>query len=449
MNNKITEGSITKQLMLFFLPILFGTFFQQLYNIADAAIVGHYLGKNNLSAVGGPTNTIINLLVGFFVGLSSGAGVVISQYFGAKNYEGAKKSIHTTVAIGIASGVVLTVAGIILSPILLEATGTPESVMGPANAYLRVYFAGIIFLTLYNMGSGILRAMGDSKRPLYFLIIACFVNIGLDILFIAVLKMGVEGAALGTIISQALSVVLTFIALSKMDDSVRFEIKKIRFDSKIFVMMLGIGIPAGMQSVLYSISNILIQSSINSFGEDTVAAWTAYGKTDVFFWMTLQSLGVAITTFVGQNFGANNLDRVKKSVRRGILLACTLTIALSSCILLFGKYYLRIFLKEPEVIEIAVRMIWYLVPFYITFVSVEIISGALRGTGDTIIPMIITCIGVCVLRVLWIKIGVNIHNTLFTVCLAYPITWAITSVAFIIYYLTGRWYKKHSLVQKQ
>ncbi|MBQ7815768.1 MAG: MATE family efflux transporter, partial [Oscillospiraceae bacterium] len=300
--NRILEGGLYKNIMLFFLPIWFGTFFQQLYNTVDAVIVGNFVGKAALAAVGGPTGTIINLLVNFFVGISSGAGVVIAMYYGSRNVEKTYRSIHTAVAISIAGGLILMAIGIPFSPLFLEWMGTPADILEQATVYIRIYFCGAVFNLVYNIGSGILRAMGDSKKPLYFLIVASIVNIVLDVIFVVGFKMGVAGVGLATIIAQFSSAVLVIITLKKLPEDIMLDFKQVRLNKAMCGEIFKIGIPNGIQSIAFSISNIAIMSSINAFGTDTVAAWTAYGKIDAMFWMTVGSFGIATTTFVGQNF---------------------------------------------------------------------------------------------------------------------------------------------------
>ncbi|MDD3430276.1 MAG: MATE family efflux transporter [Oscillospiraceae bacterium] len=441
--NKITQGSIPKQLLAFFFPIWVGTFFQQLYNTVDAVIVGNFVGKEALAAVGGPTGTIINLMVGFFVGMSSGAGVVIAQYYGARREDETSKAVHTAMALALWGGVMLTVCGLVFSPTLLRSMGTPESVMQHATAYIRIYFAGTVFNLIYNIGSGILRAVGDSKRPLYFLMICSGCNVVLDILFVAVLQMGVTGAALATILSQAVSAGLVLLSLTNVESVYRLHLSKIKLDFCILGRIIHIGLPAGLQSVMYSVSNIVIQASINGFGLDTVAAWTAYGKIDGLFWMTISSFGTAITIFVGQNFGAGFYDRVKKSVRICFVMSAAVTVVLSSALLLGGPYLYRLFTDDEKVIALGIEIMRFLVPYYFTYVAIDILSGAMRGAGDGIVPMIITCIGVCVLRVIWISFAVPMWPTLKTACFSYPLTWSITSVAFVVYYIQGSWLRRH------
>lgn len=402
--NQITGGVIWKQLLVFFFPILLGTFFQQLYNTADAIIVGKFVGKEALAAVGGATGNLINLVVGFFVGLSSGATVIISQFFGGRRDQEVSHAVHTAVALALAGGLLLTVLGIAFSPAILRMMGTPDEVMGYAITYIRIYFAGMIPSLIYNIGSGILRAVGDSRRPLFFLICACMVNILLDILLVVGLEMGVAGAALATILSQTVSAVLVVVTLCRAPFSYRLEIKKIRFYKSLLDRIVQIGFPAGLQSVMYSISNVIIQASINTFGTDVLAAWTAYGKMDGLFWMTVSAFGVAITTFVGQNFGAGQYDRVKKSVRVCLGMAMGATVLLSAFLLLLGKPLFGMFTDDPEVISQGLSMLRLLVPTYFTYVCIEVLSGAVRGAGDSLIPTLMTLTGVCLLRIVWVMV---------------------------------------------
>lgn len=432
--NQITEGVIWKQLLLFFFPILFGTFFQQLYNTVDAVIVGRFVDKEALAAVGGITGTLINLLVGFFVGLSSGATVIISQFYGAKQPDSVSRAVHTAIAFSFLGGIALMVIGFLAAPWALRVTGTPEDIMGYAVLYIRIYFMGIIGNLIYNIGSGILRAIGDSRSPLFFLIVGCFVNIILDILFVVVLHMSVAGAALATILSQLVSAVLVLVVLSRSREAYRLYFRKIRLDIGMLNRIIKIGFPAGLQSVMYSFSNIVIQAGVNALGTDTVAAWTAYGKIDGIFWMTINAFGISITTFVGQNYGARKIDRVHKGIKACLLMTLAATILLSSFLYLCGGFVLSLFTNDPFVWQIGLDILHFLVPVFFTYICIEILSGALRGTGDCWIPMVITCLGVCVLRVAWILFVVPYKPDIFTVAFSYPMTWVVTSVLFVIYY---------------
>ncbi len=434
-SNAITEGVIWKQLLLFFFPILFGTFFQQLYNAIDAIIVGRYVGKEALSAVGGSTNTVIQLIVGFFVGLSSGATVIISQYYGAKKQEMVEYAVHTAIAFSVIAGLVMSAAGIITAPAVLKAMNTPEDVLGPSVTFLRIYYLGMVGNLVYNIGAGILRAVGDSKRPLYFLIVSCLTNIVLDMLLVVGFGMGVAGAALATIISQALSAVLVIMLLVRTSDMHRLVLRNIRLDKRMLARIIRIGFPAGMQSIMYSSSNVIIQAGINSLGTDTVAAWTAYSKIDSIFWMIVSAFGISVTTFVGQNYGAGKKERMRKGVRICMAMTFAATFFISFVLYFGGIYCYRLFTTDAAVIRIGVDMLRYLVPVYFTYVTIEILSGALRGVGDSWIPMLICLIGICALRVAWLMLAVPLRKNIYTIMFSYPLTWVVTTILFVIYYL--------------
>ena len=432
--NQIIHGVIWKQLLLFFFPIVLGTFFQQIYNTADAIVVGRFVGTEALAAVGGSTSQIINLIVGFFVGLSSGATVVISQYYGAHDRENLSKALHTAFAFSLVGSVVISAVGLICSPILLRVMNTTEEVIGPSATYLRIYFGGILFVFIYNIGSSILRAVGDSRRPLYYLIVCCIINIVLDIVLVVGLGMGVAGAAIATVFAQGVSAVLVVMALCRSTDLFRLEIRKIRFHQEALELLIKIGLPAGLQSVMYSFSNVIIQTSLNSFGTNTMAAWTAYGKIDSFFWMVISAFGISITTFVGQNYGARKFGRMRKSVRICIGMAMGASVAISAIFLLFGKYVYQLFTTDATVIEIGMHMMVLMAPAYAVYVFIEVYSGALRGTGDVLVPMLMTCGGVCVLRILWVLFVVPLKPVIDTIIYSYPISWTLTALMFIFYY---------------
>ena len=432
--NRITEGSIFGQLLLFFFPILFGTFFQQLYNTADAMVVGRFVGKQALAAVGGSTSTLINLLVGFFVGLSSGATVVISQFYGARKADKVHWAVHTSIAFSVIGGIIFMIVGLVGSPWALETMKTPEDVMGHAVVYIRIYFLGIIVNLVYNMGAGILRAVGDSRRPLYFLIASCFTNIILDVLLVAVLRMGVAGAALATITSQLLSAILVVRALMKTDDMYKLEWKKVRIDQRMLQRIVRIGIPAGMQSVMYNISNVIIQAGVNTLGTDNVTAWATYGKVDGLYWMMINALGISATTFVGQNFGAGRLDRVRKGAGACMVIGVVLTASVGVVLYNGGHLLVELFTTDRQVQAISMDLLHFMVPTFITYIAIEILSGTLRGVGDAWMPLVITGIGVCAVRVLWIMLVLPHYHTIIGAAFCYPLTWSLTTVAFVIYY---------------
>ena len=440
--NGIVEGVIWQQLLIFFFPILLGTFFQQLYNTADAMIVGKYVGKQALAAVGGSTGTLINLVVGFFIGLSSGATVIISQFYGARRDQDVSRTVHTALAMALTIGFFLTFAGWYLAPWMLSVLETPPDVMEPALTYLRIYFLGMVPSLVYNVGSGILRAVGDSRRPLYFLIAACLTNIVLDVLFVMGWEMEVAGAALATILSQAVSAGLVLMVLTRSRQSYCLQWRQIRFHGDLLGRILRIGFPAGLQSSMYAISNVLIQRFINVFGTDVSAAWSAWGRLDGMEWMILGAFGISITTFVGQNFGAGKLERVKTGVWQCMLMAFGTSVLCSAILMLFGRTLFGMFANETAVIDKGMQILWMIAPFYVTFVCIEILSGALRGTGNTLAPTLITLGGVCALRLVWLLGYVRLHPSLELTMLSYPVTWIITSLLFIGYYLSGGWLRR-------
>ncbi|EEQ60337.1 MATE family efflux transporter [Clostridiales bacterium TF09-2AC] len=432
--NRITEGSIFGQLLLFFFPILFGTFFQQLYNTADAMVVGRFVGKQALAAVGGSTSTLINLLVGFFVGLSSGATVVISQFYGARKADKVHWAVHTSIAFSVIGGIVFMIIGLAGSPWALEAMKTPEDVMGHSVVYIRIYFLGIIANLIYNMGAGILRAVGDSRRPLYFLIASCLTNIALDILLVAVLRMGVAGAAIATISSQLLSAILVVRTLMRTDDMYKLEWNKVRIDRRMLQRIVRIGIPAGMQSVMYNISNVIIQAGVNTLGTDNVTAWATYGKVDGLYWMMINALGISVTTFVGQNYGAGRMDRVRKGAGACMVIGVVLTASVGVLLYNGGHLLVELFTTDQQVQAISMDLLHFMVPTFITYIAIEILSGTLRGVGDAWVPLVLTGIGVCAVRVLWIMFVLPKYHTIIGAAFCYPLTWSLTTIAFVIYY---------------
>ncbi len=433
--NQITEGIIWKQLLIFFFPIVFGTFFQQLYNTIDTIIVGHFIGKSALASVGGSSTQIVNLVVGFFTGLSSGASVIIAQFYGARDERSVQESLHTAYAFSILGSIAISIPGILLAPHLLRWMNTPAELIRDSALYLRIYFAGILFVFIFNVGSSILRAIGDSKHPLYYLMVCCLLNIILDILCVVWLDMGVAGAAIATFFSQAASAALVTRKLMVSGGILKLSLKQLRFHANILRSLLRIGMPAGFQSIMYSLSNVIIQSALNSFGTDTVAAWSVYGKLDAVFWMISGAIGISITTFVGQNFGARKYGRVKKSVRVCLGIDALISGVLVIFFLLLRNPLFRIFTNDADVIRIGCEMMALITPCYMFFICIEVLSGALRGIGDVIIPTLITLGGVCLFRILWLFGALQIRPTVNAIILSYPVTWLTTSILFILYYL--------------
>ena len=434
----ITEGVIWKQLLLFFFPILMGSFFQQMYNTVDTIIFGRAVGTQALAAVGS-TSSLINLINGFFIGLSTGATVILSQYFGANDQQGVQRALHTGVGLAIVLGVLASALGVLAGPTVLKMIRTPERCLQDASVYVRIYFLGAIASMIYNMGSGILRAMGDSRRPMVFLIISCFVNILLDILCVIVLRLGIAGAAIATVLSQVISAFLVILTLIRMPEGCTLHLSQVRIHGDLLRRLLLIGVPAGLQYVTFDFANLLVQSGINSFGEITVAAWTAFVKTDAITWMVSGALGVAVTTFVGQNFGAQRFDRIRQCVRLCMGIGVVLMGSTSALTVIFRHFLLGIYTTDAAVIQMGSYAMLFIVPFNFFFVPVEVFAGTMRGTGYSIVPTAITSICVCLSRVVWIFTMVRWFHTIEVLAVIYPISWLLASSVFFVVYRRKKW----------
>ena len=433
--NPITEGKIGKEMIFFFLPLMFGTFFQLLYNTADSVIVGQFVGKEALAAVGGSAAILVNVFVGGLTSLSSGATVIVGQYYGAGKKDEVSKAVHTGMAFAVILGILITAIGIPTTRLMLEAMNTtPESLEG-STIYLRVYMAGMLPNLVYNMGAGILRAIGDSKRPLLFLIISSIANIILDLVLVLGLGLGVFGVALATILSQAISAVLTIIVLVRAKDCYRLYPHRIRIHSFYLKRILLIGIPSTIHSLTYTASNLIIQIAVNGFGTDTVAAWVATGKADQIFWMVSSSMGITISTFVAQNYGKGSMERVRKSMVFGALYHTFLTTAIVTGLLTIGPFVLTFFTKDPVVLGIATYMLKFFVVFYFTFILIEVTHAVLRGMGNATGPMIISVFGVCGIRILWIFTAFSVYRTMPVLMTSYPMSWGISSLISLVYLL--------------
>lgn len=438
---QITEGVIWKQLLIFFFPILLGSFFQQMYNTVDTIIVGRFVGTQALAAVGA-TAALINLMNGFFIGLSTGATVLLSQFYGARNRQGVQDALHTGVALSLLLGALVMVLGLTVGPVLLRLMKTPENCIENAVVYIRIYFSGAVVSMLYNMGAGILRAMGDSRRPTVFLVIACGVNIVMDILCVVVLKLGVAGAAIATVISQTISAGMVVVTLLRQPEETRLCVKRLRLKGDLLRRILYVGVPAGLQYVTFDLANILIQSGINSFGDIAVAAWTAYIKTDSLTWMISGAFGVSVTTFVGQNFGAQKYRRIRQSVWICMGMSVVLVGALSALVISFRTLILGIYTTDPAVIQLGAEIILWIVPFNAVFMPVEVFAGAMRGTGYSMVPTAITCVCICLFRVIWVFTIVSRWHRIGLLAMCYPVSWVLAAVVFLITYLRGTWLHK-------
>ena len=432
--NQITEGVIWKQLLIFFFPIMIGTFFQQIYNTADSIVVGRFVGKEALAAVGGSVNQIVNLVVEVFVGLTSGASVIAAQFYGAKDRKNLNKTLHTSYAFGIATGFVVGVLGFFMTDTVLTLMKTPQELMADSGIYLHIYFCGMIFNIIYNMGASILRAVGDSRRPLYILMITCGLNIVLDIILVVVCRLGVMGVALATVSCQGISSALVTAMLMKENPLFQLKLREIRFYGVSLKSVLRIGIPAALEATMYTIANLIIQVFVNELGTDTVAAWGTFAKIDAVYWMVVNAFAISITTFVGQNYGAGKTRRMRKSVGICLVMAYAGAFLVSGVLYALAAPLYRLFTTDVNVVHIGVDMMHFLLPSYFLYVAIGILSGALRGAGRVLVPMLLTCGGVCFFRIVWMFGVFPGYPGINTIMLSYPVSWGITAVLFIIYY---------------
>ncbi|MGP1459542.1 MAG: MATE family efflux transporter [Treponema sp.] len=440
-NVDLTRGPILRGILRFFIPIMLGTFFQQIYNTVDAIVVGRFVGKEALAAAGGGTAVYVNLLVGFFTGLASGSSIIVSHFYGAARKKELDNAVHTAVWISLFMGALMTAAGLLSASFALKIIGTPDTIFSASLSYLRIYFAGIIPMFVYNMGSGILRATGDSKSPLLILITGALINVALDLLFVYALSLGVRGAALATVICESLCSAMILVRMRR-DRNFTFRVRRIRTEPHIMRKMIRLGLPSGVQSSLYTVSNLLIQSNINSFGTDIIAAWAAYGRIDGFYWMTVNSFGQALTTFSGQNFGAGKIDRIKRGNFKGLLLMIFTALFFAVVLNLTGQRLYALFTADAVVVKEGMAMLRYLSLFYVLYIPIEVFSGTIHGAGDAFRPMIITMLGVCLLRIVWLFTAVPPYRSVVTVMSCYPVTWGVTSLAFIIYFHSGLWLRR-------
>ena len=442
----MTQGSITKHLINFSLPLLLGNLFQQLYSMVDTWVVGNYVSNEAFSAVG-TVGPVINTLIGFFLGLSSGAGVVISQYYGAGREEKVRQAVHTALMLTLVLGVVFTAAGIAMTPLMLQLMKTPAEVAPKQAAYLRIYFAGVMGLLLYNMGSGILRAVGDSRRPFYFLVVSAVLNTVLDLLFVIKFHMGVEGVAYATIIAQAVSALLTLWVLMRAEGGIRLELRALRLTWSVLRQIVAVGIPAALQMAITAFSNVFVQSYINYFGPDCMSGWTAYTKVDQLVILPVQSISMANTTFVGQNLGVGDTPRAKKGVRISLWLSVAVTAVLLIPVLLFAPDLTAFFNSKAEVVSYGALLLRLLSPFYFFFCINQIYAGALRGAGNSQMPMWIMLGSFVVFRQIYLYIMSNyISNEIIPIALSYPAGWFVCSVATLLYYHHCK-FDSHRLVE--
>lgn len=441
-SRNITEGSIWRGLLFYFFPIWFGSIFQQMYTTVDAVVVGRFVGKEALAALGGTTSLLVDLSVGFFIGASAGAGVVISHCFGADDRERLKYAVQQAMKIAFFCGAGLMVVGFLGAPTALRLMNAPKEIMHSATLYLRIYFCGVIPSLLYNMGSGILRAVGDAKHPLYFLIFTTVVNILLDLLFVAVLQMGVLGAAFATVLAQTASAALVLRLLLRTQENYRLALHGYTVYPETFRKIIRLGLPSGFQYTMYTVSNLVIQSRINLFGTDVMAAWTAISKLDGIFWLTMAAFGTAMTTFAGQNYGAGKTERVRRGMHAGLIIAIGLTAGICVPILLLARTLLGFFTTDVVVLTLGLEYIFFLVPTYFTYTGTELFSGIIKGTGNSVIPMLITGVSACLFRSLWAVLAPLARPGIYTILAGYPLSWTISTVLFALYYFFSPWMKR-------
>jgi putative MATE family efflux protein len=434
----MTEGVIWKQLLAFSMPLLIGNLFQQLYNTADSIVVGNFVGSDALAAVGS-SNSLINLIIGMSMGIGTGAGVIISQYYGAKEDQKLHWAVHTSIALSLVGGILLTILGVILTPVLLIWMGTPTEVLPSAISFLRIFFLGSVFNLLYNMGAGILRAVGDSKRPLYYLCVSSVVNIVLDLVFVVGFHMGTAGAGFATVIAQAVSSVLVVMALMRTKESHRLILSMIRIDKRMMKRILKLGIPSGIQQSIISLSNVVVQANVNSYGAAAMAGFGAYSKIDGFAMLPLQSFCMAATTFTGQNIGAGKWKRVKQGMVQGIIISFIYTILISIILFLDAERILAIFSPDKSVIAYGNSTMLILLPFYWTLAIHQILMGSIRGSGRTVVSMLIGVGNMCILRMIYINLLVPFFPSFEAVMWCYPITWLTTMIMDLIYSLKAKW----------
>lgn len=434
----MTKGPIWKRMVLFALPLLLGNLFQQMYNTVDSLIVGNFLGSTALAAVSS-SGSLIFMLIGFLSGIASGAGVIISGAFGAGDIPKLQKAVHTTVAMGLVAGLIMTGIGVVLSPKILLWMDTPQNVMPQSVAYLQIYFSGSLGFVMYNIFVGILQAVGDSRHPLYYLIASSVINLVLDIVFISVFHTGVGGAALATVISQVISALLCFRQLHRTRETYRLQFRRIRFDGKLLKKILMVGLPSGVQSSIIAFANVVVQSNINAFGEMAMAGYGAYSKVEGFGFLPINSFNMALTTFVGQNLGAREYERTRKGAKFGIVMTMVLAELIGVMVFLFAPQLIAAFDSSEEVVRFGIEKARTAALFYCLLAYSHSIAAVLRGAGKAIVPMVIMMTFWCVVRVAFLSITIPLTHSIQMVYWVYPMTWALSSLTFWIYYQKIDW----------
>lgn len=436
-NLNLTKGKIWKVLLRFILPIFFGTLFQSLYNTIDAIIVGKFAGKEAVAAIESVLS-FHRLPISFFVGLSSGATIIISQYFGASRKEDVSKASHTGILFAMLGGLLLSILSCIFSPFFIKLIKVPEEIFYQAQSYTIICFIGIVGSMTYNIGSGILRALGDSKTPFYILIVSNILNIVLDLILVIVFKLGVVGVGVATLISEIVSAILIFIMLIKTNLDCKIYIKKIHFHKKYIKEIFRLGLPIGIQSVLYPISNTIIQSNINAFGINSIAAWSISGKLDFLIWTVSDAFSIAVSTFVAQNYGAEKHQRARDGIKVALFMSIAVIFMISFTLYFYNKPLSYFLIDDKEIVDLTSEVIHIIAPFYFMYVIGDVLSGAIKGIGNTLHPMIINIFGICVCRILWIFLIVPLNPTFFMVLYGFIVSWIITALIYIIYVVYKR-----------
>ena len=445
-HSSLTEGSIWKGMLLFALPIFLGNLFQQFYNTFDSWVVGRFLGDKALAAVSS-SGSLIFLMIGFFNGIAMGAGVIIARFFGAKDGDSLSKAIHTDLAMGLVIGVFLTVLGVSFTPTILRWMNTPADVLPGSISYFRYYFLGALFTVMYNICVGILHALGDSRHPLYYLMISTCVNIVLDLLFVGALGMGVGAAAMATTLSQGLSAAMCFIRLLRLQGAGKVEIRKIRFHAESLRMIVRLGLPSGVQNSVISLANLVVQTNINGFGSAAMAGCGSYSKIEGFAFLPVSCFTMALSTFVGQNLGAKNYDRVKKGTGFGIACSAISAECIGILIYLLAPKLIRFFNADPDVVDLGVRHMRSICLFYFLLAFSHCIASVMRGAGRASVPMYTMLVCWCLIRVTYVTVALRYIPRLETVSFAYPITWTLSSIVFLIYFLKADW--MHTQLKKE
>lgn len=445
-NSDLTSGVVWKKLLRFFLPIAAGTCIQQLYNTVDGLVVGKFVGTIALAAVGGSSAQVINVLIGFFTAMTTGAAVVIAQICGAGRKEDVQRASGNAIAVCTLLGVGLAIFGVLATPFMLRLLKTPGDTIQESVKYLRIYFIGVPFILVLNMESNILRSVGDSYSPFLYMVVSCVSNIVLDFTFVLLFGMGVAGVAIATVLAQIINMTLLTRKLVKTEAPYKLRLSNCRLKGRYFASMMRMGIPAGLQSSMYSVSNMIIQIGVNTLGTVVVASWAMTNKVDGFCWAVNNAMGAAITTFIGQNIGAGRLDRVKLCVKQGFILTESITVTMCVLVMLLAKPMLTLLSNDPAVMETTRYMLWFFVPFYFIWTVIEVLSGVLRGAGDAVKPVIIIGLGVCLFRVIYVVTVFAHFKTLEVLCLAYLTSWTVTAIALFIYYKRGSWMKNNNAI---